>query len=739
MLWVTLFLSFSSLAWYYAWNTILNSWYKDTYTLEDINKKLLSQQKKVAQKIEEELKNTSHTSESQRINGSVKYWLEANSSFGWWNADFSINNLDIQYKDKNLDVSLNDLEAKWGMEFIWQKEEASFWIKDLHFLSNASWSYVKAEDITYTLSDLLKESFPEEFILTLNKLWKSWKYVNLGGNFMYNAMQEQISSQNDTTKETQDFIIDFLENEAILTAYKQEGTKYHLAPSEALCKLKKGEKSEDTDKQAKEVMNELSMSFWNNPYGSSPYDSIPSYDEFTNQYITCNEQEYQDFIQAFMQSDIHTLTDFYIELSPQKLHFVSNIEFTSPDDSEEDKKIKINTGFEGVFTLTHIESSSFYTNIFHDKVSWSGILLENNNGNISWYIDIDLPEYKFDSNASFSGTVDYSTMSWDYSYEFPEDMSDSDPEMLQWVKLTGNINTIAEKWGGSTKILNTFSSTDEYGVSGELSIDSEYSIEWSAYSGLVDINGSMQIWNNASPMSWDAKLIWSNEYSPSSAKWDYDFSLNIPNIASGKYFVNYDFKLDKAIEADFKSPEDVISEKSLNTLIKINKGKVEKEREKAQAEKMKRLAQWNTSLLNPYALDALNSKVQSDLRTLVSIIETELSRGTVVYSDIIDISETRETEAWKITEWTIIFKSLGQNSEDFKAVDWSEYKIYLFEPTNEEDYPMYQVAGFIYTPNWKEVNTKGNYLQIDSSFPPSMVYDEKNKKYYERGDIIPYE
>jgi hypothetical protein len=57
------------------------------------------------------------------------------------------------------------------------------------------------------------------------------------------------------------------------------------------------------------------------------------------------------------------------------------------------------------------EQSKFYVDITSNTITGSGILLETNGENLSGYIDIDVPEYNFDSNVTFSGTLDNQIMS----------------------------------------------------------------------------------------------------------------------------------------------------------------------------------------------------------------------------------------------------------------------------------------------------------------------------------------
>lgn len=617
-------LTFLMLWWaagYYVWNNVLQLEYKDSYTLDEINTKVLSWQQKSVETLEKELEKQPDFSQKQRVSWDIKYSLEANSSFGWGNANVSIGNFDLQYEDKKVDISLQDLIAAWEAEIMGQKQGMNFAVKDVHYLANASGSYVKLDKITYELSDIFQKDFPEDVIVTLNKLWEGWKYINLAQNPMYSIIEAQIAAQGKTSSQTQNFILNFLKNENVFVAQKQEETKYHLTVSPALCKLKKSQKNNGENTWAENQIIDMQNPFLSQRNIKSGPES---YEEFKNDYIECTQDEYNEMLTDFHSSDKHMLKDFYIELSPQKFHFVSNIELYFPKKS--DDAYTLNAGYEWVFTLTDIEASRFYAHIDHEDFTWSWILIENTAETINGYVDIDLPKYNFDSNLSFSGMVDDYKVLWDYSYSFPEDPLDRRLAWLSWVKLTGSIDWDIGKNAWNIQIINSFSSSDEYGISGEITIDSDYTSDGIASSWNTNIAGKLSLGNQASPMSGDIKIIWENENSQASMKWKYDVNLSIPNIATGKYNLEYNMNFSENIDTDFTSPTDVISEKSFQALLQINARKVEKEREEELIEKIQELKKWNYTFTDNEKMN-YNSSINTDIRKIASAIEVHISSG----------------------------------------------------------------------------------------------------------------
>lgn len=142
--------------------------------------------------------------------------------------------------------------------------------------------------------------------------------------------------------------------------------------------------------------------------------------------------------------------------------------------------------------------------------------------------------------------------------------------------------------------------------------------------------------------------------------------------------------------------------------------------------------------LQGYSQDAKNSKVTSDIRTLVSAVETSLTDGSITLGNLVtgDTSATNGvtgTFASGVTLATnvgsgvtyqvgnINFANLKQNGADFKDSAGNDYLVAVAVSGSENAY--YQVVG--QTANADGLtNTavvKGNYIQVASTDATGLV------------------
>lgn len=135
--------------------------------------------------------------------------------------------------------------------------------------------------------------------------------------------------------------------------------------------------------------------------------------------------------------------------------------------------------------------------------------------------------------------------------------------------------------------------------------------------------------------------------------------------------------------------------------------------------------------LTGYSQDAKNSKVTSDVRTLVSAVEAKMTKDgtlpttlvdTSTESDIFDDNEAASTlKYWSGTELSkgnynvgiMNFSKLGQNGDDFNA----DGKPYGFAAVGTS----YQFAGEVFEEDQFKPVLKGNYIEtipddVDSLF-----------------------
>lgn len=128
--------------------------------------------------------------------------------------------------------------------------------------------------------------------------------------------------------------------------------------------------------------------------------------------------------------------------------------------------------------------------------------------------------------------------------------------------------------------------------------------------------------------------------------------------------------------------------------------------------------------LQGYSQDARDSKAQSDVRSIASVIETKLTGGTSVHTfmgsadsnnEVANVADGSGTFGSGVTMTgstynvgLINYIALAQSSEDFGA---STYRIGTFTTTTGgQSYIMYQVAGIKGSSDAPAGVVKGNYI-----------------------------
>lgn len=138
--------------------------------------------------------------------------------------------------------------------------------------------------------------------------------------------------------------------------------------------------------------------------------------------------------------------------------------------------------------------------------------------------------------------------------------------------------------------------------------------------------------------------------------------------------------------------------------------------------------------LQGYGAEAKNSKVTSDLRNLVSAIETKRTRDAVGLASLITPGATANaipdtglvgsttSTGWvalstaNYTVWNVNFSTLGQNGADFKDPNNgstpTDYLIASTSGTNNENnsFSYYQLAGQVIDNDIKKARVNGSYV-----------------------------
>lgn len=675
---------------------IFSPGYSDSYSLEEVNEKIFTQQKKAISEIEKEFNSTVKQSESQKISWNIDMNLEANSSFGWGDGKLWLEKIDIQYTPTEVEILISWMNVSWKTQILETKNTGNMKVSQCHLITNASWSYIKVNWLEFNVSDISANIIPPELIKTLNKLWEAEKYVNLTENVLYDILQAQMKSQTSEISNIQKFALEFIKNEAIFEAYKQEDTKYHLAPSKALCTLEKRKViTENKGEDSSAILPET----W------FPRDQIPAltYDVFKTQYEACTNEEFQKFKDEFIKSDTHEFTNFYIELNTTKLHYIMDAIIKSQ--VKESEAMSVELGLEGTSNITKHESSQTYMRIIGGGITGSGILIEQVGENIQGYVDIDISKYKLETQMTLSGTLSDIKMNGNYTYSTPEVIDDFSTKVFQGIDFSWNIEWKITDNDYVLKINNSFLQK-ENGVSGDFTLDTNGTTIWESQTGSMLLSGTMKMWASASPISGNIQAQWDTQTSSTQAKWNINYALDIPNIASWKYDMKYDFIFSDVLDARFETPKDIIPEKNLNSLIMMEK----RTQEKNTIESPKK-GKDNKTILDS------DMKINSDLRLIASALEINMTVSWKSFDTYINQPITIKTLGWILYNWNINYDEIKLDSSLFKSPTRKPYEIRVL--INQE-WSFYQIAGYILTDNGYNTVIKWNYFPSDPTMPKSL-------------------
>jgi hypothetical protein len=675
-------------------------WYTSKYSIEEMSDKIFSQQQKLSEKLKEAYESQLTVIKDVRITWDMNMSLDMNSSVWWGDGKMNFSGLDFQYKDDNIDLAFDELSLGWKMEAIGVKLESSWLFKNIHLLQNETASFLKIEN-----NSVESDFFPEDFLMTLNQLWKQEKYIQLSNNQAYKVFQTELAKQTDDS--SIHFLLDFMENEKIFKVNKQEDTKYFLVPSEALCKLMKKEKKNiDTEIDIPEEM---------------------TYESYKNSFKECNEEEYSEFIVNFMKSDYHELKNLYIEYSPTKVHYVFDMELIYKDSwnttVEENLETVFNIGSDVTFSLWSIEESKSYLNIEGGWVTWSGIILTTNRDAFDMLLDIDMERYELDTNMSFSGTTDSYNMNWNYSVVFVNKMDNYLMRAYEWMRLSWNIDSRVSEWNTTFIMQNNFNEPKN-GINWKLLINSSSELDGDRNIWNALITGELKPWDWASSMSWDLNILWDTIVREDLSRWNIEYKLNIPNIATADYLLNYDFKISNEIESSFETPKNIILEDELEKMLSRNRIIADKKKIIENKKKIEELKKGNNTFWS-YSIEAMNSKVTSDLRTLVSAIETLRTRESIPLKDLLRNSKIIKSDSnYTIYSWNIDFKTLRQNWNDFiSPYSWEDYEFRVIIITDEKgtiSFSGYQIWWYRYDNDKYAIKEIWNYYKLSPELPESL-------------------
>ena len=600
----------------YVFVPLLQWWYQDSYTFEEVNDKILTFQKKVVEEIEQEISNNTTSLE----NGFTRSWsfnmdLWVDSQFGSWALAMEVPEYSLSMQWENFDFSFKDMLMKLDISSMMLNEESGINIPDMHAISNMEGLFMKmsAINIDSEKSNILSQ-IPQEYIDTLNKVWKTGKYLEMTKDDSVNNAMKQVSVWNESL-EFLDALLEFSKKEALLEVYKQEGTKYYLWHSKALCKLAKWSTLDNHKDKPKGT--HYILEWWEISYEPlAQHYLIYSLDvEKSEEYEDCTPEEYDIFVNEAMWQNLpvnssKSKIDIYVELSKAKTRIVSDLT----------NKQTIIWG-EILIWLTDIISMKFKTNFLSESITWSWVLLEKTWDILSWYIDIN------DENSW--SNIDISMNPWEekntyiiWAYTLKQDRSPSITGTVNWEINSGNIKT---------KLLTNISTWDLRGAwefSSKNTIDIAVNFADKSYTWDIDVVSIVSLgWmpeeiTSSGNMSWEYTKL--EQWNKSSV----NLWVDIADMWSLKYNLDYREEISQALTVDFAKPEKIYPYKVFESLLKINKKKIEKQMQEESEKELKTQQEQDKQIdVNSEARLKISSMTDKELEQMASDMEVKWSEN----------------------------------------------------------------------------------------------------------------
>jgi len=464
--------------WSYTFMPIFQSGYKDSYSKEDVNNKILSFQKLLIEAMEKEAQNNVVDFEK----GFTRSWgftVDAAVESQVWSGsmEMSIPDYKIVMKWQDFDISFKDMMMNLDISSMMVSEKSTIDIPDLHTINNEEGMFLKMSAINIDAEDSnILSLIPKEYIETLNKVWKTGKYLEMTKDDSVNDFMRQVSAGNESL-DAFSSIMKLAKTEPLFEVYKQEWTKYYIGPSKISCKIAKWNTLDrDTDN------NQYISKDWGFTNLPEPQHYLIDNVDFNKleEYENCSQEEYDTFVKTTLWHDLpdnssKAKINIYIEMNKTKTRIVSEL-----------KNKEILTSMEVMVWLTEVSSVKFETNFLSKAVTWSGILIESEGSTISGYIDIEDVE-------SWSN-IDISMNPWEeentfiiWSYTFREENSPNITGTINWEITSGDMNA---------KLIMNISAWDVEGFSSKNTIDIKTSFSEESYSWNIDINSTVSMpWN----------------------------------------------------------------------------------------------------------------------------------------------------------------------------------------------------------------------------------------------------
>ncbi|MCH8518513.1 hypothetical protein LAT59_02015 [Candidatus Gracilibacteria bacterium] len=683
--------------------------YKDNLTFEEVEQKIISYQKKGYKALRESIEeNIEKISEVYHLGGSTSINGKAESPFlGSMSFDISADDYSLQVVENTFDFQIQKLLMNYILSPLNMTGEESISMninsEKLHIALSEEGLFAGAQKLNLDIP-FLENSYKEAIEYFIGE----GKYLDFGVDISDITEANEFSEITDIVSEMDEIFLEslgvFLENESLFEVVGQEETKYYLRPSLAACSLAKG------------IFGNIGIyqaNMFAEMFGSEKKDYIKVYTEngFHSDIEECSSEEYEE-IATEIFSQLDSEIRLFIEIANFKTHLGIEV--------QEENMGTMTAG--SVIGASGIQESYLTVNFTGEEILGEGIELiytqeqgllgtvdlRDREDIMSIFMKIEPAEQENtrDIKIEISAKEDF-TQSY-IKIDFVGNMQKNRLEMNG--EINGGIMGVE-----ANNILTVMSQATDSASEFTFDMDTRVKVE----PGSPEVEAKTEIRVNQN--SEDGK-----KYTTSHIK------VRAPNMFHFELNMEDHFELTNDIVREITTPEETFTLKELEHRVRINKM-----RNRARGiDEVEMDLGIIIPALGAYSQDAINAKVVSDTRTIVSGIEVYFTKGGSFEEVLGNIGHDYSTENAIHKVGYINYNMLGFNKIDFESDKTQAYKLAVY--VTEIDGQMhrtYQVMGVTLENGQEIARIRGNHISYDG-FPEGLFKHPITNQYLKNGDII---
>jgi len=695
---------------YTQWQLTIQDNYKENLTFEEVEQKIISYQKRwykaLRKSIEENIEKVSevyHLGWSTNINGKAESPFLGSMSFDISADEYSLqvieNTFDFQIQKLLMNYILSPLDMTWEGSI-----DMNINSEKIHIALSEEGLFAWAQKLNLDIP-FLENSYKEAIEYFI---WE-WKYLDFGVDISDITEANEFSEITDIVSEMDEIFLAslwvFLENESLLEVVWQEETKYYLRPSLAACSLAKWIFWNIGIYQA----NVFAEMFW-----SEKKDYIKVYTEnwFHSDIEECSEQEFREEFLEWIEYFFDWEAKMFVEIANFKTHIWIEVQ----------EENMWNLQAWTVVWVNGVQESYLKVDFSSEEILWEGIDLRYTEA--EWLlatVDIRDKEDLMSIFMKIEQAEQENTRNVKVKISAKEDFTQS----YVTVDLSGNIQENrfemnGEMNGGTmwVEVRNTLTMMSQATDStSELTLDMDTRVKVEPGSPEVEAKTELRL----NQRTEDGK-----DYTSSHIK------VRAPNIFNFELNMEDDFELTNEIVREITTPEETFTPEELENRVRINKMR---NRARGIDE-----VEIDLGIIIPalwaYSQDALNAKVISDIRTIVSGIEVYFTKWWSFEEVLWNIVHDYSTENAIHKVWYINYNTLWFNKIDFESDKTQAYKLAIY--VTEIDWKMYRTYQVMWVTleNWQEIaRIRWNHIPYDG-FPEWLFKHPITNQYLKNGDII---